>query len=77
MSGKLPGLKPREVDRILRKLGFTEDPRRGKGSHRVFVRPSDNRTVVLPWHRGDVKRGLLHQILKDLGLTVEEFLALR
>lgn len=76
MISRLPALRGRDVTRVLRKLGFVEAPRRGKGSDRVFVRAADNRTVVLPWHGGDIKRGLLHQLIKDMGLSVEEFVAL-
>lgn len=68
---RLPSCTALDVERVLRKLGFEED--RQRGSHKVLVRRSDDRTVVLPMHRGDLKRGTLHGIVKTLGLTPEEF----
>ena len=44
-----------------------------RGSHKVFVRDSDDRTVVVPWHNRDLKRGTLHALVKGTGLTIDEF----
>jgi predicted RNA binding protein YcfA (HicA-like mRNA interferase family) len=74
MSPRLPSCTPFEVEQVLRKLGFAEE--RQRGSHKVFVRPSDNRTVVVPWHNRDLKRGTLHALVKGMGLTADEFLNL-
>jgi len=73
--GKAPVLKPREVVAILEILGFREI--RQKGSHKQF-RHADNRCTTVPFHPGrDISPILLRQIAKDIGLTVEEFLAYR
>jgi len=72
MSPRLPSCTPVDIERALRKLGFVED--RQRGSHKVFIRASDNRTVVLPWHNRDLKRGTLHAIVKGTGLTDDDFL---
>ncbi len=46
---------------------------RQNGSHRFFKHP-DGRATVVPVHSNrDVKRGLLHVILKDIKLSREEF----
>jgi len=74
MSPRLPSCTPTELERVLRKLGFVED--RQRGSHKVFVRASDDRTVVVPWHNRDLKRGTLHALVKGTGLTIDEFLKL-
>ena len=74
MSPRLPSCTPVDIERALRKLDFSED--RQRGSHKVFVRASDNRTVVVPWHNRDLKRGTLHAIVKGTGLTIDEFLKL-
>ncbi|MDI7266477.1 MAG: type II toxin-antitoxin system HicA family toxin [Myxococcota bacterium] len=63
------------MERVLRKLGFVED--RQRGGHSVLVRAADDSTIVLPWHRRDLKRGTLRAIIKAAGLTVEEFVRLR
>ena len=73
--GKAPVLKPREVVAILEKLDFRET--RQRGSHKQY-RHTDNRCTTVPFHSGrDISPILLRQIAKDIGLTVEEFLAYR
>jgi predicted RNA binding protein YcfA (HicA-like mRNA interferase family) len=73
--GKYPVLKPREVVAILEKLGFQQV--RERGSHRQFRHP-DGRSTTVPFHKGrDISPILLHQIAKDIGLTVEELLKYR
>lgn len=72
MGGDLPVLKPREIAKILKKLGF--EMVRQKGSHQQF-RHSDGRATTVPDHKGrDVSPLLLRQICKDIGLTSDEFL---
>lgn len=69
---RLPALKPREVVAILQSLGFEEI--RQKGSHKQF-RHFDGRQTTVPFHGGrDISPTLLRQIIKDIGLTPEEFL---
>lgn len=68
-------MTPRDVERVLLKIGFALD--RQRGSHRVYVQPNTNQTVVIPWHNPDLKRGTLGGIVKSTDLTVEEFLAYR
>ncbi|MBF0411093.1 MAG: type II toxin-antitoxin system HicA family toxin [Desulfamplus sp.] len=70
--GILPVLKPKEVIAILELLGFYEV--RQKGSHKQF-RHIDGRCTTVPFHAGrDLSPILLKQIIKDIDLTVEEFL---
>jgi predicted RNA binding protein YcfA (HicA-like mRNA interferase family) len=58
---------------LLGKLGFKEV--RQRGSHRQF-RHSDGRGTTVPFHQGrDISPTLLRQIAKDIGLSVEDFLA--
>lgn len=69
---KIPVLKPRQVVKILRRLGFIEV--RQRGSHKQF-RHSDGRGTTVPFHKGrDISPILLRQIAKDIGLTVDEML---
>lgn len=68
---KPPVLKPREVSRILEKLGFSLV--RQRGSHMQY-RHADGRGTTVPNHAGrDVSPLLLRQIAKDIGLTIDEF----
>lgn len=69
---RLPVLKPREVGRVLEKLGFVEV--RQRGSHKQYRHP-DGRGTTVPFHAGrDVSPLLLNQIIKDIHLTREEFI---
>lgn len=70
---KLPPLKPREIERILEKAGFFFI--RQKGSHRIYIK--EHLGVTVPFHNKDLRRGTLQSIIKQSGLTADEFLALR
>ncbi len=71
---KLRPAKPKEVERILEKLGFQRI--RQSGSHVVYRHP-DGRWTTVPLHPGkDVAKGILRKIIKDLGIT-DEFEVLR
>jgi predicted RNA binding protein YcfA (HicA-like mRNA interferase family) len=68
---RLPVVTFREVDRVLRRLGFEEIRR--KGSH-VFYRHADGRTTTAPDHKGrDIARPLLREILREIDVSVENF----
>ena len=72
---KVPVLKPREVVAILVTLGFICV--RQRGSHMQF-RHADGRSTTVPDHGGrDVSPTLLRKIARDIGMTVEEFIAAR
>ena len=73
MGGQVPVLRPREVIRILERLGFVEVRRRG--SHAQFRHP-DGRATTVPDHAGrDISPALLRRIARDVGLTAEELVA--
>jgi len=75
MSQKLRPIKPEQLVKIVEKLGFVKI--RQKGSHIVYHHP-DGRWITIPMHKGrDISVGLLRKIIKDLGITVEEFNKLR
>jgi len=70
--GVIPVLKPAEVIRLLRRLGFEEV--RQRGSHKQFRHP-DGRQTTVPVHKGrDISPILLRRIASDIGLTVEGLL---
>ncbi len=72
---KPPILKPREVCRILEAMGFTLV--RQRGSHMQYRHP-EGRATTVPNHPGrDVSPILLRQIIRDIGMTLEEFLRYR
>ncbi len=69
---RLTPLKPIEVIRILKHLGF--ESMRQRGSH-IYFRHPDGRSTVVPFHKGeDLGKGILSAILKDIELSWEEFI---
>jgi predicted RNA binding protein YcfA (HicA-like mRNA interferase family) len=70
-------LKPQPASKIIKalsKAGFKIV--RKHGSHVVLKHP-DGQLTVVPVHAGeDIGTGLLAKIIKDTGLTKEEFLEL-
>lgn len=72
---KTPVVSGREVVAALLRAGFVVD--RQTGSHVVLVHQTKQRTAAVPVHGGrDVPSGTLHRVLKQAGLTLEEFRAL-
>ncbi len=74
MTPKLPTATAKELVRVAERLGF--EFRRQTGSHAVYVRASDQARVVVPMHRGELKRKTLRGIIQDLKISVEEFASL-
>ena len=72
-GGRLPVVNGKRVIQALTKTGFVVN--RIVGSHHVLVYPGDpTRTVTVPVHAGrDLKPGTLRFIIRQTGLTVEEF----
>jgi len=71
---ELPSLSSERLIRALRRAGFVDAPKRGKGSHHALLkRDADGRIrlVVVP-QRKDIPRGTLHAILQQAGLTADE-----
>ena len=73
----LPSLSSRRIIQVLRKAGFIEAPKRGKGNHLAFIRqdPSGTRLVIVPYGK-DIPRGTVLAILEQAGLSRDEFLTL-
>jgi len=72
---RLPSMTARDVIRKLKRAGFVFD-RQAKGSHEIYYNPKTKRRVTVPNHPGDLPKGTLRAIIKQSGLTVEEFLKL-
>lgn len=73
-SKRLVPLPAREVMQRLKRAGFVEDGQRG--SHLRLWRAADRRLVIVPMHKGDLPKGTLRGIIRDAGLSVEDFNAL-
>ncbi|MEE8525306.1 MAG: type II toxin-antitoxin system HicA family toxin [Thermoanaerobaculia bacterium] len=71
---RLPTVKPRRVVRALRRAGFEEHHQRG--SHLYLRHPESRRMTSVPMHPGDLPKGTLRAILRQVEITVEEFVEL-
>jgi len=74
---KLPIVSSLEVERVLRRARFEPAPKRGKGSHKAFFKQTQERKflVIVP-QKKTIPQGTLLSIIKQAGLTKEEFLRL-
>jgi predicted RNA binding protein YcfA (HicA-like mRNA interferase family) len=75
-GGRLPAVNGKRLIQALTRAGFVVD--RIVGSHHVLAVPGDpTRTVSVPVHSGrDLKPGTLPGIIRQAGLTIEQFVAL-
>ena len=73
---QLPSLKADEVIRALQRGGF-EVVRTAGSHHRLVHRSEPARATTVPVHKGrDLPKPFVRAIIKQAGLTVEEFLDL-
>ena len=71
MTEKLPRITAREVIHAVEKSGFFFV--RQSGSHKIY-KNKEGKRVTVPYHSGKILHPkLLKSILKDAGLTDEEF----
>ncbi len=67
----LPRISGREVVKALKKIGYEQD--RQRGSH-IMLRQTahPHRRVTVPDHK-EVAKGTLRSIIREVGLTMDEF----
>jgi predicted RNA binding protein YcfA (HicA-like mRNA interferase family) len=71
---KLPVLSGKELCKILNKIGYEID--RQTGSHMILRKNTlPHRRLTIPNHK-EIAKGTLRKIIRDSGLTLEEFLEL-
>ena len=73
--GRLAGFSADEVIRKLRQAGFVFD-RQAKGSHEIWWNPKTRTRTTVPHHPDDLPEGTLRAILRQAGLSIDEFLKL-
>jgi predicted RNA binding protein YcfA (HicA-like mRNA interferase family) len=71
---RLPSLTARQVIAALKRFGYFEHHQ--TGSHVALRHPQLPFRVVVPYHTGDVPRGTLRAIVKQAGLSEDQFLGL-
>jgi predicted RNA binding protein YcfA (HicA-like mRNA interferase family) len=67
---KLVPISHRELARKLRRAGFVEIR---TSRHPVYYSEVKDITVPIPSHPGDVPKGTLRSIIREMQLSVEEF----
>jgi predicted RNA binding protein YcfA (HicA-like mRNA interferase family) len=72
MFARLPGVRGKEIIRALERAGFLIE-RQNSTSHVLLRNPSTKRTTVVPIHSKELPRWLLKKIIKDAGLSEDEF----
>ena len=72
---KLPRLSGKELIKILSKKGFNSIRQRGSHVFLIKETPEGKKTTVVPAHN-EIDRGTLLEILRQTGITREEFLEL-
>lgn len=66
-------MRYREVTKRLHKLGC-EIERQGKGSHTIWRNPHTGKRAIIPdWGGKDIPPGTLRAILRQLGISREDF----
>jgi predicted RNA binding protein YcfA (HicA-like mRNA interferase family) len=60
--------------KILNSLGYVEA--RQTGSHKQFKKAGSGNVVTIAFHNQDIKQRTLRSILRQTGLTTEEFIKL-
>lgn len=71
----IPTIKGQKLIKILQKQGFVLN--RINGSHHIMIHPQKYITLSIPVHKGKtLGKGITLAIIKDSGLTIEEFLKL-
>lgn len=71
---RLPRVSGKELARALLRAGFVLD--RVKGSHHVLIHAATGREVVVPYPPRVCPVGTTAHIIREAGLTVEEFIDL-
>ena len=68
---RLPAVTPRQVVAALKRDGFEQQ--RQRGSHLFLYHPVRDVVTTVAMHAKDMPRGTLRAILKQAGLTDDEF----
>lgn len=70
----LPILTPKQLLGILLKTGFRII--RQKGSHIWISHPITRKSTTIAMHTKDFSRKMIHKILKQAGISIQEFIRL-
>jgi predicted RNA binding protein YcfA (HicA-like mRNA interferase family) len=71
---RVPIVDAKTLEKVLRKLGF--EFVRQKGSHAIFVHEDGRVATISRNSKKDISRHLTYEILRQIGITPEEFVDL-
>lgn len=71
MSTKLPVINAKKLIKVLEQKGFTFSIQ--SGSHAIYANTNGIKVTVPVHGKKDIGKGLLKQIMKDAGITNEDF----
>ena len=71
--GRLSGFRYREISSRLKALDFAFD-RQAAGSHEIWYNENSDRYTTIPNHPGEMPEGTLRAILKQAGISPDDFL---
>lgn len=74
--GRLSGFRYREVVAGLRRFGFAFH-RQAAGSHEIWRNEEAGRCTTVPNHPGNMPEGTLRAILRQAGISAEDFISSR
>jgi predicted RNA binding protein YcfA (HicA-like mRNA interferase family) len=75
MLARLPGARAKEAIHALQRAGFVAE-RQKATSHLILRHPLTKRTTSVPIHSQELPRWLLKKIIKDAGLSEDQFRSL-
>jgi len=71
----IPSLTPDKIIKLLEQKGFRLV--RTKGSHRIFRNDSTKKMTIVPFHKKDLPKGTMMEILKQAGIKRDELKKLK
>ena len=66
----IPSLTPGQIEKIIKKKGY--ELNRTKGSHKIYYHSGLKHRVVIPFHKKDLPKGTMLEILKQAGIKTDE-----
>jgi predicted RNA binding protein YcfA (HicA-like mRNA interferase family) len=74
--GQLSGFRYRDIVQRLKLFGFSF-LRQAAGSHEIWFNKSTDLYTTIPNHTGDMPQGTLRAILKQAGISAEDFINMK
>jgi len=74
--GRLSGFKYKDIIKRLKQIGF-KFARQAAGSHEIWHNDVTGYFTTIPNHSGDMPEGTLRAILKQSGITPDDFLKMK